>query len=192
MNRAALLAALLMTAGLGVPLADAASARCRAAKVEGPASGSDAARAQAQKAPVLKVTDAQTPSRPLTASYQQPAGVLPFYIDGGFVFRTVQVVSRSPKAHLWVRAEFPARTVDVDMYAADAGGSSVAKSTAANNEALDPAFAVAGFPTDGGVGFELMKAVPVQRCGALSVYTASSVAPLGAPVRLTLWLGPAA
>ena len=193
MSRTALLAALLMTAGIGLPHADAASVRCRAAKVEGPARGTDANRAQAQKAPVLKVTDARTPARPLTVNYQQPAGVLPFQTGGdGYVFHTVQVVSRAPNAHLWVRAEFPARTVDVDLFADDAGGANVAFSESSNNEVLDLAYAAAGFPTDGGVGFEILKAVPVRQCGVLSISTASTGVPLGAPVRLTIWLGPAA
>lgn len=184
----AVLAATALMAGLATADAGAAPAACGAAKVEGTAGGSAAAQEQARRAPVVRVTDAATASRPVVVTYEQPAGAAYFAVDGLLVFRTAQVVSRTASGRLWVRAEFPTRAVDVDMYADDAAGNRIARSDSANNE-TDAAFAAAGQGSNGGPGFELLKAMPVRRCAALSVFTASTVVPPGTTVRLLLWLG---
>lgn len=144
--------------------------------------------------PALRVTDAHTAARPLRVDYAHSPGATVYHqadVMADLVHTLVQVHSRAPRAHLWVRATFPEVATDVDMYLYDARARMVGYSESANNEVEDAIYDVVFYETEtGGPGFENIDALPVRRCRTFTVETKNSVAVESTPVTLTMWLAP--
>lgn len=164
---------------------------CGPARAEPPKSSSPG-----PTGPVLRVTDRNDAAHPVVASYQHTTGLDAYhYADllDQYVDHLVQVDSRARHAHLWVRIDFDQPPTDVDLYVYDATGDMVGWSEASNEAAEDAVGNVVFYQSDtGGPGFENVDGLGVRRCDSLTVETQNSRVVGSTPVRLAVWLGPAA
>ncbi len=198
--RLVLSTAIMMTAAALIsPSVAAAAPRCAPPRVAGPGNRVDQTpedRQRARVAPVVTVTDRHDARHPVEVRYSHRRGVTALHQApipvSDFVYKTVHVVPRSPRAHLWIRIEFSTTATDIDLAAYSRHGAFVAGSTSTNDDVLDEAFKLAGFPSNGGPGYENIDGLPASRCAAMTIQTQSSLVATDTPTRMLLWLGPPA
>jgi hypothetical protein len=148
--------------------------------------------AEAPKAPVVQVTDANTAEAPLVIEYEHgpafwdSASHTPVQEDTKYF--NIQVSTTNPAPGLYAKIEWPSPSPsDIDFYMYD-GGTEVAHSGAINIAPVDAVVLDASDGANGGNGFESIPGYPAANCAGYTFESQAFVTP-GESMKLSLWIG---